>query len=346
VGRRRRAADAVRARGRGGGAGGGNAIRQFDATILVGKDGAIDVTEAITVHFSGAWNGLYRTIPVEYHTPQGFNWTLRLDFLGADEKRLASQIQGRTYANMFGLVERFIGPKILEVSRDHWLGDQTAFEALVRFTDEEIKHQELFRRVEALIAEGMPDGYTFLPDPNAVANAVLSKSGWAVLALTCHIEIFVLAHYRESIDPDPDLSELFKDVFLFHWREEAQHATLDELEWRREHQRLSPAQRDMQAWVRQLFTWRKANPVLHDGALMQYAPLDGVYVFFRYDAQRTVMVVMNKNEQPRDLSLARFAERVAPGDAARDIFSGRETTLGDTLHVPARGPVVLEIRRR
>jgi hypothetical protein len=48
-----------------------------------------------------------------------------LDFLGADERRLLSQIQGRTYANMFGLVERFIGAKILDVSRDHWLGDQT-----------------------------------------------------------------------------------------------------------------------------------------------------------------------------------------------------------------------------
>ena len=58
------------------------------------------------------------------------------------EKRLLSQIQGRTYANMFGLVERFIGAKMLEVSRDHWLGDQIALEALVRFTDEELKHQE------------------------------------------------------------------------------------------------------------------------------------------------------------------------------------------------------------
>ncbi|MFN8651858.1 MAG: DUF2207 domain-containing protein [Gemmatimonadales bacterium] len=59
------------------------AIRQFDATITVNKDATVDVTETITVHFSGSWNGLYRTIPVEYHTPQGFNWTLRLDFLGA-----------------------------------------------------------------------------------------------------------------------------------------------------------------------------------------------------------------------------------------------------------------------
>jgi hypothetical protein len=65
-----------------------------------------------------------------------------------------------------------------------------------------------------------------------------------VLALTCHIELFVLAHYRESIDPDPNLSELWKDVFLYHWREESQHAILDELEWAREDAKLTPAERD------------------------------------------------------------------------------------------------------
>ncbi|HZO04514.1 MAG TPA: hypothetical protein VFB93_25285 [Burkholderiales bacterium] len=176
--------------------------------------------------------------------PDGISKLDRLGFLNAEDRRLLGQIQGRTYANMFGLVERYIGAKILEVSRDHWLGDQVALEALVRFTDEELKHQELFRRIEALVAEGMPAGYRFAPDPNAVAQLVLSKSTWAVLALTCHIELFTLAHYRSSIDPDGELSELFKDVFLFHWKEESQHAILDELEWRREDARLTAAQRD------------------------------------------------------------------------------------------------------
>ena len=176
--------------------------------------------------------------------PDGLSKAAELGFLSANERRLVSQIQGRTYANMFGLVERFIGPKMSEVSRDHWLGDQTAFEALVRFTDEELKHQELFRRIERMAAAGMPEGYTFLPEPNAVASAVLGKSTWAVLALICHIELFVLAHYRESIDPDPRLSALWKDVFLYHWREESQHAILDELEWTRENARVTPAQRD------------------------------------------------------------------------------------------------------
>jgi hypothetical protein len=150
--------------------------------------------------------------------PDGLSKVERLGFLSADERRLVSQIQGRTYANMFGLVERFIGAKILEVSRDHWLGDQTALEALVRFTDEELKHQELFRRIERMTSEGMPDGYRFLPQPNDVASAVLGKSTWAVLALTCLIELFTQTHYRESIAPDAELSALYKDVFLFHWK--------------------------------------------------------------------------------------------------------------------------------
>jgi hypothetical protein len=176
--------------------------------------------------------------------PDGLSQIGRLDFLGAEEKRLVSQIQGRSYANMFGLVERFIGPKISEVSRDHWLGDQTAFEALVRFTDEELKHQEMFRRIEALCAEGMPEGYTFLPQPNDVAGVVLGKPTWSVLALICHIELFVLAHYREAIEKDEQLSELWKDVFTFHAREESQHAIIDELEWQREDAKLTPAERD------------------------------------------------------------------------------------------------------
>jgi hypothetical protein len=176
--------------------------------------------------------------------PDGLSKIGELDFLGDNEKRLVSQIQGRSYANIFGLVERFIGAKVLEISREHWLGDQTALEALVRFTDEELKHQELFRRVETMIAEEMPVGYTFLPQPNDVATAVLSKSTWAVLALTCHIELFTQAHYRQSIEPDGELSELWKDVFLFHWKEESQHAILDELEWQRENAKLGAEQRD------------------------------------------------------------------------------------------------------
>ena len=176
--------------------------------------------------------------------PDGLSFADRIDSLDAGERRLLSQIQGRTYANMFGLVERFIAANMLDVTRDHALGDQTAFEALIRFTDEELKHQRLFRRIELLAAEQMPDGYRFVPHPNEVADFVLGKSTWAVLALTCHIEIFTQVHYRQSIEPDQHLSPLYKDVFFFHWKEESQHAIIDELEWARENEKLSDQQRD------------------------------------------------------------------------------------------------------
>ncbi|MDL1863282.1 hypothetical protein FBR04_19965 [Betaproteobacteria bacterium PRO7] len=175
--------------------------------------------------------------------PDGLSKVGQLPFLTADEQRLFSQVQGRTYANMFALVERFISAKVLEISRGHWLGDQVALEALVRLTDEELKHQELFRRLETMIAPGMPAGYRFLPQPNDVASAVLAASTWAVLALVCDIELFSQAHYRSSIDPETQIDPLWKDVFLFHWKEESQHAILDEMEWMREDAKLDAASR-------------------------------------------------------------------------------------------------------
>src|SRR5215471_7497812 len=156
--------------------------------------------------------------------PDGLTLASTLPFLAPEEKRYFSQVQGRTYANMFGLVERFINAKVLELSRDHWFGDQTALEALIR--------------------EAMPAGYSFSWNPNDVAAVVLGKSSWAVLALTLHIELFTQAHYRESIRQDPELSELARDVFRFHWREECQHAIMDELEWRRVDAATTPEARD------------------------------------------------------------------------------------------------------
>ena len=176
--------------------------------------------------------------------PDGLSLADAFTTLSTAEKRFVSQIQGRTYANIFGLVERFINAKVLELSEDHWFGDQVALEALVRFSDEELKHQALFRRIDKMVGDVLPGGYRFDIDPNAVAHAVLGKSTWAVLALTLDIELFTQLHYRQSIDPDTELSELFKDVFLYHWKEESQHAILDELEWVRHDAGLTAEQRD------------------------------------------------------------------------------------------------------
>lgn len=175
--------------------------------------------------------------------PDGLSLAREFVGLSAGEQRYVSQIQGRTYANIFGLVERFINAKVLELSHEHWFGDQMALEALVRFSDEELKHQQLFRRIDAMVGEVLPAGYRFDVNGNDVARAVLGKSTWAVLALTLHIELFTQLHFTQSIEPDPNLSDLFKDVFLYHWKEESQHAIVDELELVRHDTELTAAQR-------------------------------------------------------------------------------------------------------
>jgi hypothetical protein len=180
----------------------------------------------------------------ESFLPPGLSLVDQLPFLTTDERRLVSQVQGRTYAYIFGLVERFIGAKVLELSGRHWLGDQVALEALVRFGDEEIKHQELFRRIETMLDARMPAGYRRTVEPNDVARAVLGRSTWSVLALTSLIELFVKMHYEQSIEPQVTISPLWKDVFKYHWMDEAQHVVLDELEWVAENARLSTGQKE------------------------------------------------------------------------------------------------------
>lgn len=177
--------------------------------------------------------------------PDGLSLASELTFLTAAQRRLFSQVQGRTYCYLFGLVERYIAAKVLSLSRDHWFGSQVALEALVRLADEELKHQELFRRLEEAMARDMPSGYRQVADPDEVAKLILSKGDWAVLALTLHIELFTLAHYRASIGPQDDVCPLWKDVFLAHWKEESQHALLDELEFLRADAQLDATGRDV-----------------------------------------------------------------------------------------------------
>ena len=62
-------------------------IERFDVEVFVFKEGHIEVTETIQPRFTGEWNGIFRTIPVEYRTPQGFNYTLLLDVTSVTDDR-------------------------------------------------------------------------------------------------------------------------------------------------------------------------------------------------------------------------------------------------------------------
>ena len=106
---------------------------------------------------------------------------------------------------------------------------------------------------------------------------------------------------------------------------------------------LTEQQQTAQSFTRKLLNWRKTSPAIHDGKLMHFAPDDGTYAYFRYTADAMVMVVLNKRAEPAVLPTDRFAE-ILPRDATgRDALTGRVQDLSETVTVPARGAVVLEI---
>ena len=205
------------------------------------------------------------------YLPDSLSLVTQLPFLTEGQQRLLSQVQGRTYAYLFGVIERCINAKMLELGRAHCLGDQVAVAALLKLVQEELKHQELFRRIEKLADLALPPGYRMTTDPNSAAAAMLAKSTWAVLALTCFVELFTQAHYLHSMRDDNELSPLFKDVFYYHWIEEVQHATLDELEWQRVHDGMQPAAID--AAVTDFIELLR----MVDGILQVQATADGEY---------------------------------------------------------------------
>lgn len=96
-------------------------------------------------------------------------------------------------------------------------------------------------------------------------------------------------------------------------------------------------------FVKKLANYRKNTPALHSGKLMQFVPENGVYVYFRYDSQRTIMIVMNSNEQPFSLETGRFQERLGTFAKAKDVLTGTSHALNQPLKLAARTAYVLEL---
>jgi len=97
-------------------------------------------------------------------------------------------------------------------------------------------------------------------------------------------------------------------------------------------------------YLRTLANYRKQNTVLQNGRVMQYVPENGVYVYFRYNEAKTVMVIMNGSDKAQDLSTKRFTERIGSFSKGLDVISGKEQSITDTIAVPAFTTLVLELK--
>ena len=152
-----------------------------------------------------------------------------IDCLNDDEKRKLNQIRANSYCHIFAFAEEFIIPMVMDHARDDVYGDETRLRYLLRFAEEETKHQATFRRAMGQIQAGLGVSCEVIPGAEEVAEDVLGKSRLAALLLTTLIEWFTQLHYLEHVRDEEELDELFRDILKFHWIEESQHAKADSL---------------------------------------------------------------------------------------------------------------------
>ena len=100
---------------------------------------------------------------------------------------------------------------------------------------------------------------------------------------------------------------------------------------------------DAHQFVRKLATYRRDNPVMHTGKLMQYLPENGAYVYFRYDTSKTVVIATNTSDKEISLDTARFSERMTGFTSARNVLNDQVVSDLKMIKLPAKTALVLEL---
>jgi hypothetical protein len=162
--------------------------------------------------------------------PARLSKTAHLGFLNEGERRTLNQITGNSYLNLFGFVEEYILHMAVRHAQAEMFGDHDVLRALVRFADEELKHQALFKRYRVAFDRDFGHQCEVLENAADVAGVILAKSPMAVVLLTLHLEIMTQDHYVGSVRDDGTLDPFFSKLLRFHWMEESQHARIDALE--------------------------------------------------------------------------------------------------------------------
>jgi len=191
-----------------------------------------------------------------------------LTCLDADEKLRMTHVEMGSYAHLFGFVEAFIAPEMVNLAQECGTAHPAAFEALTNFASEEIKHMHLFKEIRHRVDEQLGFPLRLLEGETEVAKAVLGRRKGAVLLLTSAIEWLTQDHYTSTMKNADELDPLTREIFRAHWLEESQHARLDHLEALRVFRNLDDHARDA---TMDDFIWLLAAV---DGLLQTQALLD------------------------------------------------------------------------
>jgi hypothetical protein len=161
--------------------------------------------------------------------PESLAQVKQLSFLTPEEQLRLNQIRGHEYLAMFGLVEEFILPYVVNHARSQLSGDDYRVRALLQFAGEEAKHIHLFKRFRQEFEDGFGSKCDFIGPAEDIKRFVLSHSPLGVSIAILHIEWITLRHYIEGVKDNQNLDPQFKSLLKHHWLEESQHTKLDTL---------------------------------------------------------------------------------------------------------------------
>jgi hypothetical protein len=161
--------------------------------------------------------------------PESLAQVKQLSFLTPEEQTILNQVRGHEYLAMFGLVEEFILPYVVDHARPRISGDDYRVRALLQFAGEEAKHIHLFKRFRREFEDGFGSKCDFIGPAEDVSRFVLSHSPLGVGIAILHIEWITLRHYVEGVRDNNDLDPQFQSLLKHHWLEESQHTKLDTL---------------------------------------------------------------------------------------------------------------------
>jgi hypothetical protein len=159
--------------------------------------------------------------------PESLARVEKLSFLNDDEKRILNQIRANTYLAVFGIVEEFIVPFVLDHVRPSLFKNDYRVRALLQFAGEEVKHIQLFKIFAEEFQQGFATNCKVIGPASEIGKAILSHNPLSVGLAILMIEWMTQVHYIDSIKDDADIDPQFKSLLKNHWLEEAQHAKLD-----------------------------------------------------------------------------------------------------------------------
>lgn len=153
-----------------------------------------------------------------------------LEFLTKEQKLDLNHIWASTYFHLFAYVEEYITLLTLNLATDSTFIENYKMRAYLKFSEEEVKHQMLFRNYIKKFSKVFKTKCHYIDGEKEVASTILSNSKLGVLLLTYHLELVTQQHYLESISKESKreaLDKKFCEILKCHWREEVQHAKLD-----------------------------------------------------------------------------------------------------------------------